>query len=221
MCCTSLRRRVVVLQALAVGVSWSELRLALEVMFEGTEGAGTMPVVGTSSPTRHGDEQGQGVSVGGLVNVTYVPGDAGSGSGARVVLEWEGGAEGDMMADAVVAVLLQASTFCNCNKMVCFRRDSEVSTASHLHPNAWWSKRLHLQTTYPTYAASLLHITVILPCYAKLLHRARRYRQHSKAFALPYAYRITIPWTEALFCLLVHVSLLQLPMCPCVCAGGG
>lgn len=36
------------MQTLAVNMPWSELRLSLEVMFEGTEGAGTLPVVGTS-----------------------------------------------------------------------------------------------------------------------------------------------------------------------------
>lgn len=44
----------VCMQTLAANMPWRDLRLALEVMFEGTEGAGTLPVVGTSKATVSG-----------------------------------------------------------------------------------------------------------------------------------------------------------------------
>lgn len=47
------------------------------------------------------------VVVGELVTVRYVPADDASGVVSHVVLEWEGGRQGDMVADAVVAVVLQ------------------------------------------------------------------------------------------------------------------
>lgn len=96
-------------QAIALNKPFSEVRLALEVMFEGVEGAGHLPVC---SAKREGGEQQQeeeGVQVGDIVLVLYRPANAGLGYPAHVVLEWEGGAIGDMVADAVVAVLLQAA----------------------------------------------------------------------------------------------------------------
>ncbi|PNH09617.1 Cleavage and polyadenylation specificity factor subunit 3-I [Tetrabaena socialis] len=48
------------------------------------------------------------VVVGDTVTVRYVPADDGTGTGSHVVLEWEGGRQGDMVADGVIAVVLQA-----------------------------------------------------------------------------------------------------------------
>jgi cleavage and polyadenylation specificity factor subunit 3 len=119
-------------QALATGDKpFTELRLALEVMFEGVEGAGTIPVSGASSPcpsggasrgptpepeeTPHGPEE-LAVRVGDVVTVSYraAASEPGLGGEAHVVLEWAGGRVGDAVADAVAAVLLQVGTTCDC-----------------------------------------------------------------------------------------------------------
>jgi cleavage and polyadenylation specificity factor subunit 3 len=137
-------------QAVAIDRPFAEVRLALEVMFEGVEGAGHLPVRQlrrSSSPSgtdaegaqgspaqtqkegpaaaagaaldSSGQQQGQqaaaaaeepqAVSVGGVVTVTHRPGDSARGYGPHVVLEWAGGSKGDVVADAVLAVLLQAA----------------------------------------------------------------------------------------------------------------
>ncbi|KAG1655990.1 hypothetical protein FOA52_016318 [Chlamydomonas sp. UWO 241] len=108
-------------QALATGdKTFTELRLALEVMFEGVEGAGTIPVSGASSPSASRGQTPEpkdtaqqpeelAVRVGDLVTVTYRPAASkpGLGGEAHVLLEWAGGRVGDAVADAVAAVLLQ------------------------------------------------------------------------------------------------------------------
>lgn len=93
-------------QAISVDKPFSAIRLALEVMFEGVEGAGTWPVTGSPSASAKGGEC-LSVTVGGVVSVTYHPADDVAGQDSHVVLEWEGGRHGDMVADAVVAVILQ------------------------------------------------------------------------------------------------------------------
>lgn len=62
------------MQALATTLPWSKLRLALEVMFEGVEGAGTMPVTGLlplGPGTTPGQQEAEAVNVGGMVTVRY------------------------------------------------------------------------------------------------------------------------------------------------------
>ena len=95
---------------------FAELRLALEIMFEGVEGAGHIPVVSARSPPEVSNgnltasskiEGAEAVRIGEIVTVSYMPGNARKGSQDHVVLEWEGGAIGDIVADAVVAVILQ------------------------------------------------------------------------------------------------------------------
>ena len=133
------RGRLTQRQAVAVGeTSFSALRLALEVMFEGVEGAGVMPVEGlrgvkeeegggglTSAMSIKNKDQleasaplgmtsepdPQSVRVGGMITVSYYQkaSEGGSGGGGHVVLEWEGGQVADVVADAVVAVLLQVT----------------------------------------------------------------------------------------------------------------
>ncbi|KAF8069419.1 CPSF73-I [Scenedesmus sp. PABB004] len=102
-------------QAVAVSKPFSEVRLALEVMFEGIEGAGHLPVRGVSpgAAQRQGQQQQEeedegeaAVSVGDVVIVRYRRGDAAAGTEPHVVLEWAGGSKGDVVADAVLAVLL-------------------------------------------------------------------------------------------------------------------
>ncbi|PNW75066.1 hypothetical protein CHLRE_12g498050v5 [Chlamydomonas reinhardtii] len=95
-------------QAISVDVPFTAIRLALEVMFEGVEGAGTLPVA--TAPDAEGGKGGESLAVvvGELVTVRYVPADDASGVVSHVVLEWEGGRQGDMVADAVVAVVLQS-----------------------------------------------------------------------------------------------------------------
>ncbi|GIL98418.1 hypothetical protein Vretimale_3784 [Volvox reticuliferus] len=102
-----LKGRITQRQAISVDVPFSVIRLALEVMFEGVEGAGTLPVTSVQGAGGKGGEV-LAVTVGETVEVRYVAADDTSGTVAHVVLEWEGGRHGDMVADAVIAVVLQA-----------------------------------------------------------------------------------------------------------------
>ncbi|KAF6258928.1 beta-lactamase-like protein [Scenedesmus sp. NREL 46B-D3] len=104
-------------QAVAVSKPFSEVRLALEVMFEGIEGSGCLPVksvqpqaaAGSSSGGGHPPEDEQAVCIGDIVMVRHRPGSPALGYESHVVLEWAGGSKGDVVADAVLAVLLQAA----------------------------------------------------------------------------------------------------------------
>ena len=88
------------------------MRLALEMMFEGTQGAGDLGRVDAAgSPGRGGAQM---LRIGDAVTLAYQPSEAGSaaaaaGASGTVVLEWCGGSDADMVADAVVAVVLQAA----------------------------------------------------------------------------------------------------------------
>ncbi|GAX76938.1 hypothetical protein CEUSTIGMA_g4385.t1 [Chlamydomonas eustigma] len=113
-------------QALATGdKSFRELRLALEVMFEGVEGAGSLPVEGVASTSSRGSDypmvsttaSGAAVAaavtatdsviVGETVTVSYYPASHLMDHPDHVIVEWQGGRVADAVADAVVAVLLQ------------------------------------------------------------------------------------------------------------------
>ena len=75
-----------------------QVRLALELMFEGTQGTGDLAqVTGTT---------GEILRIGTAVTLTY---QAKTEQQPRpcVILEWEGGPMNDMIADAVIAVILQ------------------------------------------------------------------------------------------------------------------
>ncbi|KAI3428832.1 hypothetical protein D9Q98_007649 [Chlorella vulgaris] len=99
--------RVVQRQAMPLHRPFTEVRLALEMMFEGTQGTGDLGRVNaTSSPTG----KGQVLRIGDAVTLTYQPPEPGSGSsGGQAILEWCGGSDADMVADAAVAVVLQAA----------------------------------------------------------------------------------------------------------------
>lgn len=98
-------------------------------MFEGVEGHGHMSV-NTAAPStsqvvdKHSHEQSkqqpiastspqqdvdEAVRVGDIVLVKYRKGNPAQGYESHVVVEWEGGSIGDMVADAVIAVILQAA----------------------------------------------------------------------------------------------------------------
>lgn len=102
-------------QAVAVSKPFSEIRLALEVMFEGIDGSGHLPVKTAqqqqqqSSAAADSDSQEQCVDVGDIVRVRYRPANSALGYDSHVVLEWSGGSKGDVVADAVLAVLLQTA----------------------------------------------------------------------------------------------------------------
>jgi cleavage and polyadenylation specificity factor subunit 3 len=112
-------------QAVAIDKPFSEIRLALEIMFEGIEGAGHLPVKsaqppGSSSsssgpgaskagPASSADVQEECVEVGEIVRVRYRRANDTLGYDTHVVLEWAGGSKGDVVADAVLAVLLQTA----------------------------------------------------------------------------------------------------------------
>lgn len=78
------------------------------MMFEGIQGAGDLGHV-TSNGLPPG--QGQLLRVGEAVTVMYKEGTPQQPKQApvapHVVLEWQGGSEADMIADAVVAIILQ------------------------------------------------------------------------------------------------------------------
>ena len=80
-----------------------QVRLALEMMFEGTQGAGDLGRVDATT-----DQEGQVLRIGDAVTLTFQMAATGT-SGGRVILEWCGGSDTDMVADAVVAVVLQSA----------------------------------------------------------------------------------------------------------------
>lgn len=101
--------KVVQRQSIALQKPFSEVRLALELMFEGVHGAGDLAHIDAEGST---DGSIQVLRIGDLVTVTYhakPEQDAPANAGHYVVLEWVGGAQSDMVADAVVAVALQAA----------------------------------------------------------------------------------------------------------------
>ncbi len=79
-------------------VSLLQVRLALELMFEGTQGTGDLAqVTGTT---------GEILRIGTAVTITYQA-KTEQQPWPCVILEWEGGPMNDMIADAVIAVILQ------------------------------------------------------------------------------------------------------------------
>lgn len=110
--CLKTAGKVLHRQAVAINKPFSDIRLALEVMFEGIEGGGHLPVktVGQSSAAAEQQQaEEQAVSVGDIVTVRYRPGNPALGYDSHVVMEWSGGSKGDVVADAVLAVLLQTA----------------------------------------------------------------------------------------------------------------
>lgn len=84
------------------------MRLALEMMFEGTQGAGDLGRVDAADSSGRGGAQM--LRIGDAVTLTFQPSEAAaSGASGTAVLEWCGGSDADMVADAVVAVVLQAA----------------------------------------------------------------------------------------------------------------
>lgn len=78
-------------------------------MFEGTKGDADLgQVIARTSP-----EAGvsQSLKVGNAVTVSYKTEEG--PQPAHVVLEWEGGSTSDMVADAVIAIILQVCTTCS------------------------------------------------------------------------------------------------------------
>ena len=98
---------VVQRQSLALQRPFSEVRLALEIMFEGVQGTGDLGAVSAAA-------SGQLLRIGNVVTIAYEgPSEKerteSEKESGKVVLEWTGGSEADMIADAVVAVILQAA----------------------------------------------------------------------------------------------------------------
>ena len=96
-----------------------QVRLALEVMFEGTKGDSDLGQVTPGTTEEPGVSES--LRVGGAVSVSYKA-DQG-GEPAHVVLQCEGGSTSDMVADAVIAIILQVSTPCYhgspCTRLLC------------------------------------------------------------------------------------------------------
>ncbi|KAL3156673.1 hypothetical protein ABBQ38_000954 [Trebouxia sp. C0009 RCD-2024] len=97
--------RVLQRQLLALQKPFSEVRLALEVMFEGTKGDTDLGQVIARTPQEAGITQS--LKVGNAVTVSYKAEEG--PQPAHVVLEWEGGSTSDMVADAVIAIILQSA----------------------------------------------------------------------------------------------------------------
>lgn len=89
-------------QALTIYRPFAEVRLALELMFEGIQGTGDLGAVNS-------EQGGEILRIGNMVTVAYHAGSSKKKSQDHLVLEWTGGAEADMIADAVVAVALGAA----------------------------------------------------------------------------------------------------------------
>lgn len=84
------------------------------MMFEGTQGAGDLGRVDAEGAAPGSPAGTQLLRIGGAVTLTFTPARAGDASAAvgasgTAVLEWCGGSDADMVADAVVAVVLQAA----------------------------------------------------------------------------------------------------------------
>ena len=86
-------------------LSSTQVRLALEVMFEGTKGDTDLGSVRPAKP--QAPDISESLRVGDAVTVSY---KAQQGADqAQVVLEWEGGSTSDMLADAIIAIVLQVT----------------------------------------------------------------------------------------------------------------
>ncbi|CAL5219351.1 g1167 [Coccomyxa viridis] len=94
--------RILQRQILSLRKPFAEVRLALEIIFEGVQGASDVGTVQATSAA------GDVLRIADMLTLTHQPA-AGSGSSASLILEWEGGPMGDMLADAITAVILQAS----------------------------------------------------------------------------------------------------------------
>ena len=79
------------------------MRLALEIIFEGVQGASDVGTVQATSAA------GDVLRIADMLTLTHQPAP-GPGSNASLTLEWEGGPMGDMLADAITAVILQVLT---------------------------------------------------------------------------------------------------------------
>ncbi len=79
------------------------MRLALEIIFEGVQGASDVGTVKATSAA------GDVLRIADMLTLTHQPA-LGPGSSASLTLEWEGGPMGDMLADAITAVILQVFT---------------------------------------------------------------------------------------------------------------
>ena len=79
------------------------MRLALEIIFEGVQGASDVGTVQGASAA------GDVLRIADMLTLTHQPASA-QGSSGSLILEWEGGPMGDMLADAITAVILQVPT---------------------------------------------------------------------------------------------------------------
>ncbi|EIE25515.1 Metallo-hydrolase/oxidoreductase [Coccomyxa subellipsoidea C-169] len=89
--------RIIQRQVLHLNQPWPELRLALEVLIDGVQGAGDLGSVSS------GDASGESLRVANTVTLTHRPPDS-------VVMEWQGDPVGDAIADTVIAVILQSGS---------------------------------------------------------------------------------------------------------------
>ena len=77
-----------------------QVRLALEIIFEGVQGASDMGTVQGAPPP------GEVLRIADMLTLSHQPA-AQQSTSATVTLEWEAGPMGDMLADAITAVILQ------------------------------------------------------------------------------------------------------------------
>ena len=86
-------------------VTLVQARFALEIFFEGVEGTPSLGRVEGGATTSEG-----ALRIGDRVTLTHEPNA--SYAHGFAVMEWEAGARGDMIADAIVATLMQVATVC-------------------------------------------------------------------------------------------------------------
>ena len=129
-------------QTLALHKPFSEVRLALELTFEGIQGTGDLGTVKAieppSSSSKDNEEVPQALRIGDCVTVSYEP--SSSPDNNRIVLEWIGSSEADMIADATIALILRSAGeppgICDAEERIIEARktgDTEAATNAEMH----------------------------------------------------------------------------------------
>lgn len=85
-----------------------QVRSQLELLIEGVQGTGDIGLIDGQAT----EDGGCILRIAQCVTLTHRP--AADGMQEHVVLEWEAGASSDMIADAIVAVILQVWRCCCC-----------------------------------------------------------------------------------------------------------
>ena len=115
------------------------MRLALEVMFEDTSTENT-PLVGVTAKAEPHADGGQSLQIGNAVSISFKP-QAGADA-AHIVLEWEGGSSSDMLADAVIAIVLQVHPLA-CTKHASSSHVVIAVVVAFARQKSWCTQSMH------------------------------------------------------------------------------